>query len=85
LRNKLLTEHIKFFNSRLLEIEDEINLRSERIDMMLDEVGRQREEIESDLEETEFVRDFFSKKGEKLLKDLTGLMTGPLFSTKREF
>jgi len=53
--------------------------------MMLDEVGRQREEIESDLEETEFVRDFFSKKGEKLLKDLTGLMTGPLFSTKREF
>jgi hypothetical protein len=83
LRNTLLTEHIKFFNSRLLEIEDEINNRSESVDAILEDVGSQREEIESQLEETEFVRDFFSKKGEKLLKDLTRLMTGPLFSTPK--
>lgn len=83
LRNTLLTEHIKFFNSRLLEIEDEINNRSESVDTILDDVGRERFEIESELEETEFVRDFFSKKGEKLLKDLTQLMTGPLFSTPK--
>ena len=81
LRNTLLTEHIKFFNSRLIEIEDEINNRSESLDTILEDVGGQREEIESELEETEFVRDLFSKKGEKLLKDLTRLMTGPLFST----
>jgi Kinesin motor domain len=81
LRNTLLTEHIKFFNSRLLEIEDEINNRSERVDTILENVGIEREQLESELDETEFVRDVFSKKGEKLLKDLTELMTGPLFSS----
>ncbi len=80
LRHRLLTEHIKFFNSRLLEIEDEINNRSENVDAILEGLNFERAELESELDETEFVRDLFSKKGEKLLKHLTELMTGPLFS-----
>jgi len=80
LRHRLLGEHIKFFNARLLEIEDEINNRSESVDAILEGLKFEREELENELEETEFVRDFFSKKGEKLLQHMTELMTGPLYS-----
>eukprot|EP00934_Nitzschia_sp_Nitz4_P003133 Nitzschia sp. Nitz4//scaffold186_size43309//29490//32129//NITZ4_007322-RA/size43309-augustus-gene-0.15-mRNA-1//1//CDS//3329539773//3123//frame0 len=80
LRHRLLGEHIKFFNARLLEIEDEIDNRSENVDAILDGLTRERAEMEEELDETEFVRNLFSKKGEKLLKHLTELMTGPLFS-----
>jgi Kinesin motor domain len=80
LRNRLLQEHIKFFNDRLLEIEDEINGRSESVDEILDSLQLERKHLESELDATEFVGDLFSKKGEKLLNELTKLMTGPLFN-----
>jgi hypothetical protein len=80
LRHKLLTEHIKFFNARLIEIEDEITNRSESVDAINEALGDERQELESQLDETDFVRDLFSKKGEKLLKHMTELMTGPLFT-----
>ena len=80
LRHRLLGEHIKFFNARLLEIEDEIGNRSESVDSILDGLSSERTDMENELEETEFVRDFFSKKGEKLLQHLTELLTGPLFT-----
>lgn len=81
LRNRLLQEHIKFFNDRLLEIEDEINGRSESVDDILDSLALERKHLETELDETEFAADLFSKKGEKLLTQLTKLMTGPLFNT----
>ncbi|KAG7362104.1 kinesin motor domain containing protein [Nitzschia inconspicua] len=80
LRNRLLQEHIKFFNARLVEVEDEINGRSENVDAIYEGLSREREEMELELDETEFVKDLFSKKGEHLLIHLTKLMTGPLFS-----
>mmetsp|Transcript_14179 Transcript_14179/g.24650 ORF Transcript_14179/g.24650 Transcript_14179/m.24650 type:complete len:471 (-) Transcript_14179:160-1572(-) len=80
LRNRLLQEHIKFFNARLIEVEDEINARSENVDGILEGLCNEREELESTLDETEFIKDIFSKKGENLLKHLTELMTGPLFT-----
>jgi kinesin family protein 4/21/27 len=80
LRHKLLSEHIKFFNARLIEIEDEITNRSESVDAINEALGDERQELESQLDETDFVRDLFSKKGEKLLKHMTELMTGPLFT-----
>lgn len=80
LRHRLLGEHIKFFNARLLEIEDEIDNRAESVDAILDGLNFERQELEEDLHDSEFVRDLFSKKGEKLLRHLTELMTGPLFS-----
>jgi len=80
LRNRLLGEHIKFFNARLVEVEDEINNRSESVDAILEGLTNERSELETEIEEKEFVRDLFSKKGEKLLCHLTDLMTGPLFT-----
>jgi hypothetical protein len=80
LRNRLLQEHIKFFNARLIEVEDEINGRSENVDAIHEGLSKEREAMEAELDETEFVKDLFSKKGEHLLIHLTKLMTSPLFS-----
>jgi hypothetical protein len=68
--------------ARLLEIEDEISDRSDSANAILHGLSYERVKLENDLEKTEFVRDSFSKKGEKLLKHLTEvlteLLTGPL-------
>jgi hypothetical protein len=80
LRHRLLTEHIKFFNSRLVEIEDEITNRSESVEAILEGINFERADLEKQLDDREMVHDVFSKKGERLLKHLTSLMTGPLYS-----
>lgn len=80
LRNRLLQEHIKFFNERLLEIEDEINHRTESVDAISEGLSNDRVQLEAELDETEFVRDLFSKKGEKLIRQLTTIMTSQLFT-----
>jgi hypothetical protein len=86
LRNTLLRGHISFFNDRLVEIEDEVNLRSESIDVVLESLTNVRGQMESDFEsedEVASIRDLYSKKGEKLLSQLTELMTGKLFNTSQ--
>mmetsp|Transcript_32984 Transcript_32984/g.79772 ORF Transcript_32984/g.79772 Transcript_32984/m.79772 type:complete len:774 (-) Transcript_32984:283-2604(-) len=80
LRQRLLSEHIKFFNARLLEVEDEIENRSESVEGIKDALSGERETIEKDLVAEQLFHDVFSKSGEKLLKHMTELMTGPLFS-----
>ncbi|KAL3936937.1 MAG: hypothetical protein SGBAC_007852 [Bacillariaceae sp.] len=80
LRQRLLSEHIKFFNARLLEVEDEIENRSESVEGIKDALSTERESIEQDLVAEQLFHDVFSKQGEKLLKHMTDLMTGPLFS-----
>ena len=83
LRSTLLREHIDFFNKRLVEVEDKINIRSESIDVVLESLYNTRAEMENNFEsidEIDSIRDFYSKKGEKLLSRLTGYVTGELSS-----
>ena len=78
LRNTLLKEHISFFNARLVEIEDEVNLRSESIDVVLESLYNVRGEMEAEFEsenEVDSISDLFSKKGENLLSQLTELIS----------
>ena len=78
LRNTLLKEHISFFNARLVEIEDEVNLRSESIDVVLESLYHVRGQMEAKLEsenEVDSISDLFSEKGGKLLSQLTELMS----------
>lgn len=87
LRSTLLKEHIHFFNDRLVEIEDEVNLRSESIDTVLESLYNVRAHLEEGFEsedEVDSIRDLFSKKGEKLLSQLTELMAGKLFNTPQQ-
>ena len=87
LRKDLLKEHIRFFNDRLVEIEEDVNFRSESVDTILetlsDERGILEVEFESE-EELNAVRDIFSKKGEKLLKALTAVITKKRVDTSEE-
>jgi len=86
LRNTLLREHIIFFNERLVEVEDEVNHRSDSIDVVLESLSNVRARMEADFEsedEIDSIRDLFSKKGGKLLSQLTELMAGKLFNTSQ--
>jgi len=81
LRSTLLREHIHFFNERLVEVEDKVNLRSESVDVVLESLYDSRALMEANFEsqdEIDSMRDFYSKKGEKLLSRLTGYMTQEL-------
>jgi len=49
LRQKLLTDHIQFFNERFLEIEDDINIRSISIESIQESVQKGRDKVETDL------------------------------------
>jgi hypothetical protein len=80
LRQTLLTEHIKFFNERLLEVEDEIDNRSGSVGAIMDGITSERQSMEQDMTSEQLFHDIFSKKSEKLLKHVTKLMTGPLFT-----
>jgi hypothetical protein len=79
LRQRLLTEHIKFFNARLLEVEDDIDNRSENVEAIKDGLSNERKTMEEDLDAEQVFHDVFSKKGEKLLEHMTERMTGPLY------
>lgn len=80
LRHRLLSEHIKFFNARLLEVEDEIENRSENVEAIKEGLRCERQSMEEDLLAEQLFHDVFSKNGEKLLKHITEIMTGPMFT-----
>ena len=50
LRHRLLGEHIKFFNERLLEIEDEIDSRSANVEELWIGLIDERRELEQELD-----------------------------------
>jgi hypothetical protein len=79
LRQRLLTEHLKFFNARLLEVEDDIDNRAENVEAIKDGLSNERKTMEEDLDAEQVFHDVFSKKSEKLLEHMTDRMKGPLF------
>jgi hypothetical protein len=79
LRHKLLSEHIKFFNARFLEIEDEITGRCESVDGILEGLGNERSHLENGLEKSEFAKEKSNEDDDYfLLNHLTQLLTGPM-------
>ena len=85
LRSTLLREHIRFFNDRLAEVEDKVNLGSESIDVVLESLYNVRAQMESRFEseeEIDSIRDLYSKKGEELISQLEESMAGKLLNLK---
>lgn len=80
LRNRLLQEHIKFFNDRLLELEDEIDNRQDTVESIHNDLQDENQSMEDNMDAEHLFHDVFSKKGEKVLTKMTELMTGPLFT-----
>jgi len=80
----LLREHLNFFNERLVEIEDEVNLRSDSIDVVLESLRNVRGHLEETLEDEVIeasTSTSSSSQGHKILSQLTELMSGKLFNT----
>ena len=66
--------------SRRREVEDEIDNRSESVEAIVDGLSDERQTLEWDLTSEQLFHDVFSKKSEKMLKYITEIMTGPLFT-----
>ena len=85
LRSSLLKEHIRFFNDRLVEVEDKVNLGSESIDVVLESLYNTRANMEADFEseeEIDSMREFHSTRGEQIIPELMDSMAGKLLHLK---
>ena len=85
LRSTLLKEHIRFFNDRLVEVEDKVNLGSESIDVVLESLYNARAQMEANLEsdeEIDSIREFHSQRGDDLISELMDSMAGKLLHLK---
>jgi hypothetical protein len=82
LRKKLLVEHIKFFNERFLEIEDEITKRSDSVDAVLEGLGNDKKKLcdnEDVVEEDDDDGDSDNPGDDDgVLGHLTEILTGPI-------
>ena len=80
LRKKLLVEHIKFFNERFLEIEDEITNRSDSVDAVLEGLGNDKKKISGNADFGEDASGDALEPGddEGILGHLTEILTGPI-------
>jgi hypothetical protein len=79
LRKKLLVEHIKFFNERFLEIEDEITKRSDSVNAVLEGLGNDKKKLCSNedlLDDDDDDPDPGDAEG--VLGHLTEILTGPI-------
>lgn len=74
LRQKLLSEHIQFFNDKFLETEDGITSRSESLDELQEHVRQQKEELENRLGTGVFMQNMFFGKGEEILLRISSLL-----------
>jgi len=78
MRQQLLSEHIQFFNEKLLEVESDINTESESLLSIRDSLRQQREHLEVEIGTNEFERDSLDNEDSDLLEQLTALLVGPV-------
>lgn len=80
MRQQLLSEHIQFFNEKLLEVENDINSESNSLGSIRDSLRQQRDRLESEIGTHMFEMDTLDKDDNDLLEQLTALLVGPVKS-----
>jgi hypothetical protein len=78
LRQHLLSEHIIFFNEKLLEVESGINAESASLGSIRDALRQQRDTLELEIGTHEFERASLRKDDSDLLEQLTVILIGPV-------
>ena len=81
LREKLLSEHVQFYNEKFLETEDIITSRAESLEEIQDLVRQQKEELEEQLGTAEFMRNMFFGTGEETIHRLSKVLEIDLGAT----
>ena len=78
MRQQLLSEHIQFFNEKLLEVENDIATESESLGSISDSLRQQRDRLEIEIGSHQFEKDSLDKNDNDLLEQLTALLIGPV-------
>jgi hypothetical protein len=78
MRQQLLSEHIQFFNEKLLEVENDISTESESLGSIRDSLRHQRDRLEIEIGSHQFEKDSLDKTDNELLEQLTALLIGPV-------
>jgi hypothetical protein len=78
MRQQLLSEHIQFFNEKLLEVENDIATETESLGSIRHSLRQQRDRLDVEIGSSQFERDSLDKDDNDLLEQLTGLLIGPV-------
>lgn len=78
MRQQLLSEHIQFFNEKLLEVENDIATESESLGSIRDSLRHQRDRLEIEIGSHQFEKDSLDNTDNDLLEQLTALLIGPV-------
>ncbi|KAG7371259.1 kinesin motor domain containing protein [Nitzschia inconspicua] len=78
IRQKLVTEHLQFFEERMIEMESHIHSETLSLGSIRDSLRIQRDKLEIEIGESEFERDVLNPKDNDLLDQLTALLIGPV-------
>lgn len=78
MRQELLYQHMKFFNDKLLETENDIVSEAESLSSIRNSLREQRDRLELEIETSGFMRDSLDKNDNELLEQLSALLIGPV-------
>ncbi|KAG7343894.1 kinesin motor domain containing protein [Nitzschia inconspicua] len=78
IRQKLVTEHLQFFEERMIEMESHVHSETVSLGSIRDSLRMQRDKLEIEIGESEFERDVLNPKDNDLLNQLTTLLIGPV-------
>jgi DNA repair exonuclease SbcCD ATPase subunit len=78
IRQKLVEEHLKFFEERMIEMEAHVHSETESLGSIRDSLRAQRDKLEVEIGISEFERDSLNPENNDLLEQLTTLLIGPV-------
>jgi hypothetical protein len=78
IRQKLVEEHLKFFEERMIEMEAHVHSETESLGSIRDSLRAQRDKLEIEIGISEFERDSLNPENNDLLEQLTTLLIGPV-------
>ncbi|KAL3912442.1 MAG: hypothetical protein SGILL_006880, partial [Bacillariaceae sp.] len=78
IRKKLVSEHLSFFNERMVEMEKHVHNEAQSLGSIRDSLRVQRDKLEVEIGTSEFVKDSLNAQDNDLLEQLTSLLVGPV-------
>jgi hypothetical protein len=78
IRQKLVSEHLLFFEERMVEMEGHVHGETESLASIRDSLRAQRDRLEVEIGTSEFERDSLNHDDTDLLNQLTCLLIGPV-------
>jgi hypothetical protein len=78
IRQKLVSEHLQFFEERMVEMEAHVHAETDSLGSIRDSLRSQRDKLEIEIGTNEFERECLNPDNNDLLEQLTSLLIGPV-------